>query len=100
MDELVKTATELGLPGILIALVVIVGVFLAKRGKLVITGNQARIANIVLSAILSGLDPSKPIDERAIIAAIASISSALIFELYKALEQKLLPNAEQPRIGP
>jgi|GEM_PF-3116446 len=81
--------TELGLPGILIALVVLVGVFLAKRSGLVVKGDHARAANLVLAAILSGLAETGSVDERAIVAAVASITSALIFELYGYLETKL-----------
>lgn len=79
--------TELGLPGILIALAVLVGVFLAKRSGLVVKGDHARAANLVLAAILSGLAETSSVDERAIVAAIASITSALIFELYGYIEK-------------
>lgn len=79
-EQLLQVAQTYGLPGLLIALVVLVGVFLAKRGGLVVTGNQARIANITLAAIIAGLDPANPEAEKAIIAAIAAIASALIYQ--------------------
>jgi len=95
MSELVDFAQTLGLPGVLVALVVIVGVFLAKRGGLVVNGNTARLANVILAAILSGLADTGSTDERAIVAAIASIVSALLFELYGLLEKGVLHVAQK-----
>lgn len=80
MLETLQPLLALGLPGLLIALAVLAFVFFAKRGNLVISGASARIANLVLSAILSGLDPAASMDERLILASMASIISSLLYE--------------------
>lgn len=78
--ELMKAA---GLPGLLVALVVLVGVFLARRGGLVVTGNQARLANLIIAVIAAGLDPANADAENLMVAVIGSIASALMYELFK-----------------
>lgn len=78
-QTLVDVLSSFGLPGLLAALVILIGVFVAKATGLVATGNQARIANLVLSAILAGLS-GNPQSEGALLAVLSSLLAALAFE--------------------
>lgn len=80
LQSLVETLSAFGLPGLFATLIILIGVFLAKKSGLVATGNQARIANVVLSAILFGL-AENPQSEGALMAVLASVLSALVYEL-------------------
>lgn len=91
IQQLLEALLQAGIPGIVLALVVLVAVFLLKRGGVVVTSNMARLANVILAVILSGLDPAHPETGQALIAAIASIVSALIYELLKLLQKKPTP---------
>ena len=91
-QALIEALQGFGLPGLGVAALVLVGVFLAKRGGLVATGNQARFANILLAAILSGLS-GDPAAESALNAALASVLSALAYEGIRFLSDKVSPSA-------
>ena len=73
-----------GLLGLGVGLIVLVGVFLLARGGVVVTGDQKRGANVVLSILLAftALDFS---DGAGIVAAIASVASALVYQLIRSL---------------
>jgi len=77
-QTLVDALSAFGVPGLIATAVILLGVFLAKRGGLVATGNQARIANVVLSAILFGLGDN-PQSEGALMAFLSSVLAALAF---------------------
>lgn len=83
-QNLVEVLQAFGLPGLLAAFVILLGVFLAKQSGLVATGDQARIANVVLSAILAGLS-GNPLAEGALMAVLSSLLAALAFEAIKYL---------------
>ena len=78
-------ALPTGLIGLALAVVIYFAVIVAKRAGLVITGDHARLANVLLSAFFSlnlqGLDDL----ERGLVGLLASLGSALIHELYKYL---------------
>ena len=78
-QALVDTLSGFGLPGLLFSAVILIGVFLAKRAGLVATGDQARIANIVMGAILAGLS-GNPLSEGALLAVLSSLLAALAYE--------------------
>lgn len=78
-QTLVDTLGAFGLPGLGVAVLILIGVYLAKKSRLVVTGNQARIANVVLSAILFGLGDN-PKAEGALMAVLASVLAALVYE--------------------
>lgn len=84
IQSLVDALSAFGLPGLLAALVILIGVYVAKRSGLVATGNQARIANVVLSAILFGLSDN-PQSEGALLAVLSSLLAALAYEGLKYL---------------
>ena len=89
--ELVKTS---GPEGIVIGLVVLVLVFAASAFKLTITGNQKRLANLVLSLLLGGVSLSGTTPEAALVTAIASLASAGIYELIQWAARRTLPKPE------
>lgn len=78
-EVLIQALTGFGLPGIIAALVILIGVYVARKAGLVATGDQARLANIVLSAILFGLS-ANPQAEGALMAAISSMLAGLAHE--------------------
>ena len=82
IQVLQDTLSAFGIPGMIAVLVILLLVGLAKKSGIVATGNQARLANIVLSAILFGLG-SDPSAETALMTAIASVLAGLAFELVK-----------------
>jgi hypothetical protein len=86
-QTLVDVLSSFGLPGILAALVILIGVFVAKQSGLVATGNQARIANVILSAILYGLSDN-PQAEGALLAVLSSLLAALAFTGLEYLKKK------------
>jgi len=75
-----------GLLGLAVGLVVLVGVFLLGKGGVVITGDHKRIANVVLSILVafSAVDFS---DGAGLVAAIASVASALVYSLISSFSK-------------
>lgn len=88
-DQFVSLAGSFGWQGLAFAVVVLVLVYIARINGLVVNGSNARIANVVLSAILSGLNPLDPDVEKAIVAVIASLGSALLYEFIRFAQKKL-----------
>ena len=83
MDAFLDLVLNNGLLGLGVGLIVLVGVFLLGKGGVVITGDHKRIANVVLSILISfsAVDFS---DGAGLVAAIASVASALVFTLIKS----------------
>jgi len=90
IDALVEALKAYGVPGLLIALAVLVSVFLARESGLVVSGNMARLANVALSAVLSGLSGA-PEADRAVLAALSSLMAALAYEALKYLAGRIKP---------
>jgi len=88
IDTFVTTLSAFGWQGVLIALVVLSLVFVAKKSGIVATGNHARLANIVLSAILAGLGEN-PEAESALMAAISAMLAGLAYEGLEYLGNKV-----------
>lgn len=88
-DQFVSIASSFGWQGLSLAIIVLVLVYVARINGLVVNGANARIANVVLSAILSGLNPLDPSAEQAIVAVIASLGSALLYEFIRFAQKKL-----------
>ena len=78
-QTLIELLSGFGLPGVIAALVILFGVYVARKAGLVASGNQARIANVTLSAILFGLS-ANPQAEGALMAAISSMLAGLAHE--------------------
>lgn len=86
-QTLVDALSAFGVPGMIATAVILIGIYAAKKGGLVATGNQARIANVVLGAILFGLGDN-PQAEGALLAVLSSILAALAFTLLEWLGSK------------
>lgn len=82
LQNLVDALTSFGLPGLLTALVILISVFIARKSGIVATGNHARLANLILGAVLYGLNGSAGAD-----TALHSVLASLIAGLaYKGIE--------------
>ena len=79
LNTFVEALSSFGLPGMIAALVILVGVFVARKSGVVATGNHARLANIILGAILYGLNGSAD-SEAALHSIIASVLAALAYQ--------------------
>lgn len=62
---------------------VLLVVFGLNKSGLVITGDHKRLANVVLSILLAGVSLLDPAANDVIVAAIASLGSAVAYELIK-----------------
>lgn len=88
-SEFVTLMSGYGWQGAALALVVLVLVYVARVNGLVVDGSMARVANVVLSSILAGLNPLDPTAESALMAVIASLGSALLYEFIQFATEKL-----------
>lgn len=88
-QTLVEALSAFGLPGLGAVALILVGVFVAKRARLVVSGNQARLANIVLSAVLFGLGDN-PQSDGALMAVLASVLAGLAHEALEWVSKKYL----------
>lgn len=79
LNILLETLSAIGLPGLVAAAGILFTIFVAKRAGLVVTGDQARLANILLAAITFGMSDN-PQAEAALMAVLASVLSALAHE--------------------
>ena len=80
MDALLELAKTNGVEGLIAGAVVLVALYAMSRAGVVVTGDQKRIANVVLSALAAGVDLQGNTQEQAIVFALASITSALAYE--------------------
>lgn len=95
-QTLVDVLSSFGIPGLIAAVVILIGVYLAKRAGLVATANQARIANVVLAAIIYGL--TNPSSEGALMAVLSSVLAGLLHQLLQQIPQ-LDPITSLPKQG-
>ncbi len=79
IDSFVQLAKTYGTEGLIVALLVLVVIYLAKFGGLIKNGNVARVVNVVLSVVFGGFQFGD--QSSAFVSAIASVVSALVFEL-------------------
>jgi len=96
MSEFINLVTSNGIEGLIVGLIVLAAVYLFSYGDLLVSGNQKRVANVVLSILLSGVSLFNPESPEVVTGAIASISSALLYEFItylakKRSERKALP---------
>ena len=78
--ELVKAN---GSQGLFVGFAVLVLVLGLNKSGVVITGEQKRFANIVLSLLLAGVSLVDPAQGNVVAAAIASLGSAVAYELIR-----------------
>lgn len=87
LSNLVDALASFGFTGLLAALVILVGVFFARKVGIVATGNHARLANVILGAVLYGLNGSTEADA-ALHSVLASLLAALFFQGIEYLSTK------------
>lgn len=87
LDQFVELVTLLGPVGVATGIVVLFVIYLAKFSGLIKNGNVARIVNIVLAVVFGGYQFGD--DAAAIVAVLASLSSALLFTLIEWLLKRL-----------
>ena len=78
--ELVKAN---GLQGLFIGFVVLLVVFGLNKSGVVVSGEQKRFANVALSILLAGVSLLDPSQGDVVAAAIASLGSAVAYELIR-----------------
>ena len=83
MENFVSLVQANGLIGLIVGLIVLVVVFLLSKSGVVVSGDQKRIANVVLSILLAGVSLTNPQDAQVIVGVIASLASALLYEFIK-----------------
>ena len=87
LTQMVEALKAYGLPGLLAALTILVIVFIARKSGLIVTGDQARIANVVIAAILAALS-GDPAAETALLTVLTSVLASVIYELLKLVSPK------------
>ena len=93
MSEFTTLVQANGVLGLVVGLIVLVIVYGMSKGGVIVTGKQKQAANVVLSLLLAGVSLVNPQSADVIVAAIASIGSALVYELIKYLGAQ----ASQPK---
>lgn len=88
MSEFLTLVTSNGLEGLAVGLVVLLTVLAMSFGNVVVTGNQKRVANLVLSILIAGVSLLNPESADVVTGAIASVSSALLYEFITFLAKK------------
>lgn len=83
MNEFVNLVLSNGVEGLVAGLVVLLAVYSLSFSGVVVTGDQKRVANVVLSILLAGVSIVNPESQDVIVTAIASISSALLYEIIR-----------------
>lgn len=89
MSDFISLVQANGVIGLVVGLVVLLSVFGLSKGGVVVTGSQKQAANVILSILLAGVSLVNPESSDVVVAAIASIGSALVYELIKWAGKKL-----------
>ena len=91
MEAFLELVKANGVEGLYIGFAVLVLVFGLSKSGVAVSGGQKRIANVVLSLLLAGVSLTDASQGPAVAAAVASLGSAVAYELIRA-GLKLLPN--------
>ncbi len=83
MPEELISLLDAGRIGTILALVVYVSVYLARKAGLVVTGDHARIANVLVSLFFTLMMSEMSVVEKGLVALMASLLSAGIHEILK-----------------
>lgn len=89
MTDFIQLVQANGVLGLIMGLIVLLTVFGLSKGGVVVTKGQKQSANIVLSILLAGVSLLNPEQGDVIVATIASIGSALVYEGIKYLGKKV-----------
>jgi len=85
MPDFIQLVQANGVLGLIVGLIVLLIVFGLTKGGVVVTKGQKQTANVILSILLAGLSLLNPEQSDVIVAAIASIGSALVYDGIKYL---------------
>lgn len=85
MTEFIALVQANGVLGLVIGLIVLISVYALGKGGVVVTSGQKQSANVILSILLAGVSLFNPESAEVVVATIASIGSALVYELIKWL---------------
>lgn len=85
MENFLQLIQANGIEGLVTGAAVLVLVYALSAGNVAVSGNAKRLANVVLSIMLSGLSLLDPGQNEAIEAALASVLSALAYEFIQFL---------------
>jgi hypothetical protein len=77
-----------GLAGLVLAVIVLGSVFLSKRAGLIVTGEHARLANVLLAGFLTYQTQDISEVESALVFLLASLASAGTHELIEWLRSR------------
>lgn len=88
MSEFLTLVQSNGITGLFVGLLVLLTVYALNAGNVIVTGGQKRSANVILSILLAGVSLLNPESADVVVASIASISSALIYEFVNYLLAK------------
>ncbi len=88
MEKFIELVQVNGVLGLIVGLIVLVTVFLLSRGGVIVTQGQKQSANVVMSILLAGLSLVNPESSDVVVAAIASIGSALVYEGIRYIGKK------------
>jgi hypothetical protein len=83
MSELLSLVQENGVLGLVCGLFVLLTVYGLNYFGVVVTKGQKQSANVVLSILIAGLSLLNPENAEVIVAAIASVGSALMYEFIR-----------------
>jgi len=81
MSDFIQLVQANGSLGLLIGFLVLIAVFAMSKGGVVVTKGQKQAANVILSILLAGVSLVNPESADVLVAGIASIASALVYEL-------------------
>jgi hypothetical protein len=85
-----------GLIGLIMAVIVYAAVFGMKRAHIVVTGNHARLANVLLSMFFAASQQDMAEIEQVLVGLVAAVASAAIHETVTYF-RKDKDKAEEPR---
>jgi hypothetical protein len=88
LEKFIELVQVNGVLGLIVGLIVLVTVFLLSRGGVIVTQGQKQSANVVMSILLAGLSLVNPESSDVVVAAIASIGSALVYEGIRYIGKK------------
>lgn len=96
MSDFLALVQAAGIPGLITGLVVLLAVYGLSASGVVVTGDQKRLANVILSILLAGVSLFNPDSVEVVTAGIASLASALVYEFIRFLASKQVAKKPAP----